>query len=92
MNVSVLIVNQGINVFSPIVHWHHAAASGGLPTDAEYWAEYNLQFMRASKQAILLDIPGWRESKGVTKELAWFDNAKVKVHVLSEMKGFENVR
>ena len=59
---------RNIPVFSPIVHCHNVAISHKLPLDAEYWWNYNRQFLRRSNQLLILAIDGWRESAGVKQE------------------------
>ncbi len=65
--------------FSPILHDHTSATSHGLPTDAEFWRERNLRWLRRCDEIYLLKIDGWSKSKGVAIELEWARNNAVTV-------------
>lgn len=61
--------------FSPVVHYHQVALRNeALPRDVGYWWKINLSFMRQATHAVVFQIPGWKESKGIKKELQWFAN------------------
>lgn len=60
--------------FSPVVHYHQIVLRNPkLPRDVSYWMKINLFYMRQATHAIVLQIPGWKESKGISKELHWFN-------------------
>ena len=63
------LLNSGIFVFSTIVHCHALANRYAMPTDAEFWKEYNFNMIEKSNGIILYQLPTWRESKGVKDEL-----------------------
>lgn len=56
-------------VFSPIVYFHPLATQAALPTDAGYWHNTNMQFLRRAEVVFLLRLTGWEQSKGVAIEL-----------------------
>lgn len=63
----------GTTLFSPIVHYHQVAIHRNeLPRDVGYWWRINLPFMKAANAALVLCIPGWKESSGIHRELSWF--------------------
>lgn len=71
------LMQQGVAVFSPIVHCHALARRYDLPTDAAYWTAYNTDFMIAAEAIFVLCIPGWKASIGVSQEIEWcLDNGK----------------
>jgi hypothetical protein len=70
---------NGLTVYSPIVHWHHVAAVFGLPKDAAFWEAQNLARLERASQFIVLNISGWKESKGVTQELTWAEDLNIPV-------------
>ena len=66
---------DGYVFFSPVVHYHQVAVrSKGLPRDVSFWWNINLTFMRMATHAVVLQMPGWKESNGIRKELHWFSN------------------
>lgn len=58
-------------VYSPIVHWHVAAQTRALPTDADFWAWMNVGDQEVADGLIVLALPGWRDSAGVAEELVY---------------------
>ena len=65
---TVRLLLAGQTVFSPIVHGH-ALVAFGLPTDWEFWARHDEQYLRRCQELIVLAIPGWDESEGVQHEI-----------------------
>lgn len=62
-------LREGVNVFSPIAYFHSFAQVGGLPTDAGYWHNTNMSYLRKADAVFCLRLAGWEQSKGVTVEL-----------------------
>jgi len=63
------LIKQGYFVFSPITHTHPIAIHSTLPTDWQYWAEYDELMIRKCDLFVILTLDGWKESKGVQAEL-----------------------
>ena len=69
-NFCLQAVRQGIFVYSPIAHWHPIATYGDLPGDAAFWDKFNMTMLRRADGMLVLQLPGWQESKGVQRELS----------------------
>ncbi len=63
-----LLIKQGLPIFSPIVHCHELATSYDMPTHAAHWEAYNTSFIRKCDYLIVLALPSWISSLGVTQE------------------------
>ena len=63
------LMAQGEHIYSPITHCHPLAVAHDMPTNWEFWAEYDGAFLRAAKKMLVLCLPGWRDSVGVTAEI-----------------------
>lgn len=63
-----LMIQQGYPVFSPIAYFHAYAKAFNLPTDAGFWHQINMQFLRKSECLWVLRLVGWEQSKGLTIE------------------------
>jgi len=63
-----LITTQGWNVFSPIVHSHPLAVIAGMNGDWNFWREIDRGYLQVSERLVVLRLPGWEESIGVTAE------------------------
>ena len=64
-----VLMRAGLYAFSPISHTHPIAQTGGLPLGWDYWEGYDREILSHCGALVVLEIPGWRESKGVTGEL-----------------------
>jgi hypothetical protein len=67
--VAARLLKEGITVFSPISHSHPLALAGDLPTDFDFWLQFDKTFLSHSKKLIVLMLDGWTTSKGVAGEI-----------------------
>lgn len=66
------LLRRGHRVFCPIAHSHPIAVIGGIdPLDYPLWARQDAGFLREARALVVLTIDGWRESRGVSEELAY---------------------
>lgn len=63
------LFNEGYPVFATIVHTHVTAKHYKLPTEAAHWIKYNHHMIDLSVAVFVLQLPGWKESIGVTDEI-----------------------
>lgn len=68
-DMTAVLANSGIFCFCPIAHTHDMAKANHLPTNFEFWDNWNQAMIRGSCGIIVLKLTGWEESKGVTAEL-----------------------
>lgn len=64
---------RGFPAYSPIYYCHHLARKFGLPGDANYWKKFNNNMMRRADAVHVLQMIGWRESKGMQYEMMMAD-------------------
>jgi len=64
-----LMNTYGWNVLSPITNSHpiHVLAPN-VPGDWKFWQQVDTDYLRCSNRFVILTLPGWRESVGVTAE------------------------
>ncbi len=65
------LMRQGLKIFSPISHSHPIAMCSKLPTDWEYWKEFDWAYLTHCHKLIVLMSEGWEQSTGVTAELVF---------------------
>jgi len=82
--VTAQLIEQGYFIYSPIVHCHALAERYALPTDFAFWKSYNIDMIRRADQFLILDIPGWKESKGVTAEYTFARDAGIECGFVSK--------
>ena len=63
-----LLIKQGLMIVTPLSA-HYLLKYQDLPGDWAYWKEYSTLLLTACDTLILLPLPGWQESIGVTAEL-----------------------
>lgn len=56
-------------IYSPIMHCHQLAQDHSLPTDFQFWLDYNHAMIESAENTIVLGIDGWNLSKGVAEEI-----------------------
>lgn len=56
-------------VYSPIVHCHELSQRYSLPTNFEFWRDYNFDMLRRADEFRVLRISGWDQSVGVRAEI-----------------------
>ena len=64
------LMQANLIVFSPIAHSHPIALASMLPGDFGYWERGCKVFVAQSIGIVVLKLAGWRESRGVTAEIA----------------------
>jgi len=68
-----LLIRAGVPVYSPIAHTHPIAIHGGIdPFDHEIWLPADKPLMDAAVGLIVLMLPGWESSRGLTYEIEEF--------------------
>ena len=75
---------QGINIYSPIVHWHPVAKAHDLPRGHKFWRQLNHEMIKLSDEVWILRIPGRAESAGVADELAYAESLHRRVRLVYE--------
>lgn len=63
------LMNAGFIVYSPIVHNHMLAELMDMPHGWAFWAKQDLGMLKHAIMLVVLTIPGWQESIGVTAEI-----------------------
>jgi nucleoside 2-deoxyribosyltransferase len=65
---TVLLIQAGHVVFSPIVHGHPLVRHG-LPTDWPFWERIDRDHLERCDEVVVLMLDGWKESIGVAAEI-----------------------
>jgi hypothetical protein len=78
-----LLSEKGWNVFSPITHSHPIhVLYPQVRGDWEFWKRIDEEFIQLSCRAVVLTLPGWRKSTGVTAELEIINRLNLELHFL----------
>lgn len=71
------LLEAGVPVFCPIAHSHFIAEHLEPLDDNEehdFWMKADAPFMQWATGIIVLTLPGWKESRGVAQEIAYFED------------------
>ncbi len=63
------LTKEGRVIYPPISCNHIVGIKYGLPKDWEFWEKFDLEFVGASGKLIVITLPGWGMSIGVTDEI-----------------------
>jgi hypothetical protein len=63
-----LTEKKGWTVFSPITHSHPLHKIAGLSGSWDFWCKIDTDYLDCSCRIVNLELPGWKESTGVTAE------------------------
>lgn len=69
------IMMRGFVVYSPICHGHFIAAGEDFPQDWSFWKRQCDPFIEVASALVVLKLDGWRDSVGLTYEIARFHEA-----------------
>lgn len=64
------LMRQGIQVYSPLTH-NIPLDELGIHGHFDTWRDFDLGMIERCGRMIVLKVPGWKESKGVTAEIAY---------------------
>jgi len=64
------LMTSNLVIYSPIIHNHQIAIKHNLPTDWEYWQQFDEVMLSKCNQIYVLMLEGWLESRGIKAEIA----------------------
>lgn len=83
LSVTALLIREGFNAFSSIVHCHPISLAYSLPGDYGYWQSYCESFLSNWAEAVVvLVMPGTFESVGVKAEIEMAEKLKLPVYYI----------
>jgi hypothetical protein len=75
------MVNQGRIVMSPLVYLGELAYKGVHPPQG--WYAFDLQLLARCDEMLVLQLPGWEDSRGVLVEIAGAQTKGMPIHLMS---------
>jgi len=67
--ITALLMKLGMVVYSPITHCHIVANNHNLPGDWSFWKPVNKVFLKHCSALLVLQLPDWSASEGLSKEI-----------------------
>lgn len=77
------LLNMGYVIYSPITHGRPIAQATKLPHHWEFWERLDRVMLSRADGLIVLNLPGWDTSVGVTAEIQIAAEFQLPVHHLS---------
>jgi hypothetical protein len=77
-----MLMDANIYAFSPIAY-NHPMVIHDLPTDWNFWENYDKAFIDHCDGLVVLTIDGWKESIGVTAEIEYAKELNLPVIYIS---------
>lgn len=74
-SVAAFFMRLGIPVFCPIAHGYPAQYTGMLEASHDFWMAVDQPFMDTAGGLIVVKMPNWEKSSGITEEIAVFEQA-----------------
>lgn len=74
--------NEGRIVYAPISSCHDIAKKYGLPKTFEFWEKVCLEFVGLAYKLIVIKLPGWQSSVGLTAELKLAQKLGIEIEYL----------
>ena len=65
------LIKEGFKLIEPIAMCHEKTMRFDLPGGYEYWKDRDRHLVDLCDGLIVLTLPGWDESIGVSDEIAW---------------------
>lgn len=77
------LMQCGVIVYSPIAHTHPLAIYGDVdPLDHDIWLPFDEAMMQRCDVLIVAQMNGWKDSKGINHEIAFFTKRKRTIFLL----------
>jgi hypothetical protein len=82
--VMAVFIKQGKFILTPLAMHEVAIRHEDMPDDFTYWGNYCLDLLKRCDSMVVLQLPGWKESYGVQKEIEFCNNNNISIKYLSE--------
>ena len=77
------LMQDGHVVFSPIAHSHPISQWLDNPNDSDFYLKQDLALLPFFDEMWVLTLDGWRESKGIAREIEYANKLGIKVKYIA---------
>lgn len=71
LHATAWLLKQGYWTYSPILHCHEIARLHDMPTDYQFWLDYNHTMIDNSRMLLVLQNYNWKKSDGIKDEIVY---------------------
>ncbi|NCU40025.1 DUF1937 family protein, partial [Candidatus Falkowbacteria bacterium] len=79
-----MLIKRGEMVFSPLKYSEKNINSNSASSES-YWLDFDIEIMRGCDTAHVLQIDGWKESKGVANEIDWAKKNNMEIKYITHV-------
>lgn len=90
MQATSIFFNKNVFVFSPILYSHEMTKLYSMPSDADFWWNFNKAALDKCGHLIVYKMNGWDQSKGVAIEIEYARNKRYPIIYTDEFIVTEN--
>lgn len=77
-------LKQGEHILTPLAMHEVVIRQSDIPNDFEYWGKYCLDLLSRCDKMIVLKLPGWEASRGVSQEIFFCIKHGIPIEYVSE--------
>jgi len=79
LKVMAKYINEDLPIYCPVAHWHNVELNHDMPRGYEFWYKLDRLFLSKASGLIVVQIPGWEKSIGVTDEIVLAKEFKIPI-------------
>ncbi|MDR3519333.1 MAG: DUF1937 family protein [Candidatus Pacebacteria bacterium] len=87
---AIALANERIGFFCPHKHTEHFSSEGKATAPEEFYYDLDFHFLTHIADAVLV-VPGWENSNGTKRELAWVNEKGMKIFYPKDPTDIEDV-
>jgi hypothetical protein len=80
------LTKLGFRLLEPIAMCHEQSNRHNMPSGYDFWQTRDRGFIDVCDAVLVLTLPGWKKSKGVTDEIAYAKKHGLTVHKIDANK------
>jgi len=85
------LMKQNRIIYSPISVGHYIASKYDIPTSWKFWSAMDREFIKHCKKIIVVTLPGWKESIGVTAEIQFATDNSISIEYYDPTEDIEKM-
>jgi nucleoside 2-deoxyribosyltransferase len=80
------LIAQGVNIYSPIAHWHTVARLASAPISHKRFIEIDFDILNRCDGMIVFCLDGWEESKGCLAEIQYAIASAIPIEYMEDLQ------
>ncbi len=85
-------MKRGNVIFSPIAHSHSIECEAGFMEGFDFWMYQDLPILEKSSELWVLELEGWKQSRGVAREIETARSAGIPIRYTTYAEALQGIR